>query len=134
MGHYARIDENNVVQQVIVANAEFIMSGAVGNPAQWIKTSYNTHGGVHYKPNVVPLEPSDEQDKALRKNYAGLGYKYDPVLDAFIPPRPEVVGTVFNSWVLDENTCTWVPPIPEPNDGKRYMWDEPTVSWVEIEP
>ena len=62
----------------------------------------------------------------LRKNYAGVGYSYDRMRDAFIPPKP------YPSWTLDEQTCWWVPPVPMPQDGKRYMWDEPSLSWVEV--
>lgn len=88
------------------------------------QTSYNTRGGVHYNPETG--EPSADQSKALRKNYAGLGYTYDATRDAFIPPKP------YASWVLNEDTCLWDAPVPYPTDGKRYTWDEATTSWVEI--
>ena len=123
MAHFAQIDETNTVTRVIVAEQDFINSGAVGNPALWIQTSYNTRGGVHYGQDGQP-----DDGVALRKNYAGVGYTYDLAKDAFIPPK------TFNSWVLDESTCLWNPPIPYPTDGKIYTWDEDTVGWVEVVP
>jgi hypothetical protein len=95
------------------------------------QTSYNTRGGVHY--NSETGEPSADQSKALRKNYAGLGYAYDAGRDAFVPPKP------YNSWVLNEDTCLWDAPVAMPEDAgtgeppKRYTWDEATTSWVEVE-
>ena len=126
MGHFAKV-ENGKVTQVIVAEQDFIDSGAVGDPSQWIQTSYNTRGGIHYDP--ITGNPSDDQSKALRKNYAGIGYTYDSKRDAFISPKP------FASWVLNETTCQWEAPVPYPTDGKpdgkQYSWDEPTQTWVE---
>ena len=90
----------------------------------WIQTSYNTRGGVHY--NQETGEPSADQSKALRKNYAGIGFTYDRDKDAFIPPRP------FVSWTLNQTTCLWEAPTAYPNDGKHYRWDENTTSWVEV--
>lgn len=112
MSHFAQIDENNVVTRVIVAEQDFINTGAVGDPATWIQTSYNTRGGQH------------PENKPFRKNYAGIGYIYDPVRDAFIPPKPH------SSWILSEETCLWSPPVPYPNDGQAYTWEESTTSWV----
>lgn len=104
MAHFAKV-ENNIVTQVIVAEQEFIDSGAVGDPSSWIQTSYNGN---------------------IRKNYAGIGYIYNPDLDAFIPPQP------FPSWVLNETTASWEPPIARPDDdGKNYIWNEDTQSWIE---
>ena len=123
MSHFARI-ENGIVQEVIVAEQYFIDSGAVDDPSCWVQTSYNTRGGIHYKPNSD--EPSEDQSKALRKNYAGIGYTYDRERDAFIPPKP------FESWVLNEDTCLWDAPVPLPSDGQRYVWDETTISWVAV--
>ena len=117
MAHYAQIDSNNQVQQVIVAEQDFINSGAVGDPATWIQTSYNTYGGQH-RLGGTPL----------RKNYAGIGYTYDSQRDAFIPPQP------YPSWQLDEATCLWNAPTPMPTDNQTYMWDEPTTSWQVVEP
>lgn len=111
MSHYAKV-ENNVVVQVIVAEQDVIDSGLFGHG--WIKTSYNTIGGKH--PKGVPL----------RKNYAGIGYTYDENLDAFVPPKP------YHSWVLDIDTCLWNSPIPYPVDDKRYYWDENITNWVEL--
>jgi len=125
MSHFAKV-EDGVVTQVLVAEQDFINSGAVGDPAQWIQTSYNTRGGVHYEPNSNT--PSADQSKALRKNYAGIGYTYDAVRDAFIPPSP------YPSWVIDEATAQYVSPIAYPTDGQEYDWDEATVSWVVVTP
>lgn len=121
MGHFAKVN-NGVVVQVIVAEPEFFETFVDSSPGEWIQTSYNTRGGVHYQANS--WTPSEDQSKALRKNYAGIGYTYDRERDAFIEPKP------FASWLLDEQTCLWVSPVPRPNDGKRYYWDEPTTAWV----
>jgi hypothetical protein len=118
MSHFAKI-EDGIVTQVIVAEQDFINSGAVGDPALWIQTSYNTRGGVHYGQDGEP-----DGGVALRKNYAGIGYSYDPVLDAFIPPKP------FDSWVINETTGLWDAPVPRPDDGQIYMWNEDTANWV----
>lgn len=117
MSHFAKV-ENGVVTQVIVADQDFINSGAVGDASVWIQTSYNTKGGVHYGADGQP-----DGGHALRKNYAGIGYTYDSVRDAFIPPQP------WTSWTLDENTCNWLPPVPHPNDGKLYVWNESNQNW-----
>ena len=119
MAHYAQIDENNIVTQVIVADQSFIDSGAVGAPSSWIQTSYNTRGGVHYGQDGNP-----DGGAQLRKNYAGIGYKYDSGRDAFIPKQP------FASWSLNEQTCWWQAPVPKPADGKIYFWDEPSLCWA----
>jgi len=123
MGHFAKIVDGKV-SQVIVAEADFFDTFVDSSPGQWIQTSYNTRGGVHYEPNSDT--PSADQTKALRKNYAGIGFSYDPVRDAFIPPQP------FNSWLLDEQTCQWNAPTPAPTDGKIYEWNEATTSWKEV--
>ena len=120
MAHFAKV-ENGKVTQVIVAEQDFIDSGALGDPAGWLQTSYNTTGGVHYGANGEP-----DGGVALRKNYAGIGYSYDAGRDAFIPPQP------FASWVLDEASCQWTAPVAMPTDGKPYSWHEETLSWVEI--
>lgn len=121
MAHFAQVDENNVVLRVLVIEQDVINTGHFGDPASWIQTSYNTQGGVHYGPDGNP-----DGGVALRKNYAGIGYIYDPVRDAFYAPQP------YPSWTLDENTCWWQPPVPYPTDGKIYAWDEATISWVEV--
>lgn len=124
MGHYAKITDG-IVQQVIVAEAEFFNTFVDSSPGEWLQTSYNTRGGVHYKPDSN--EPSEDQSKALRKNYAGPGFSYDRIRDAFIPPKP------YASWTLNEDTCLWNAPTPMPTDDKLYTWDEATTSWVEQE-
>ena len=123
MAHFAKV-ENETVTQVIVAEQDFINTGVVGSPSLWIQTSYNTRGGVHYDP--VTGEPSADQTKALRKNYAGIGYSYDAGRDAFIPPKP------YPSWTLNETTCLWDAPVAMPTDGKVYSWDEANINWVEV--
>lgn len=120
MGHFAKVN-NSVVEQVIVAEPEFFDTFVDSSPGQWIQTSYNTRGGVHYDPATG--EPSADQSKALRKNYAGIGYSYDATRDAFIPPKP------YPSWILDEQTCLWIAPAPYPTDGGHYVWNESTQTW-----
>ena len=122
MGHYAKIVDG-IVTNVIVAEQDFIDSYDDGIPGQWIQTSYNTRGGIHYQPNSQ--EPSIDQSKALRKNYAGIGFAYDAARDAFIPPKP------YPSWTLDETTCLWESPVLCPNDEKMYTWNEEKLCWVE---
>lgn len=111
MAHFALINEQSVVTQVIVADQAYVntLDGV------WIQTSYNTQSGKHLKGGTP-----------LRKNYAGVGYTYDSVRDAFIPPKP------YPSWTLNEETCNWLSPIPYPNDGKFYTWDENNTNWREI--
>lgn len=113
MAHYAKVLEGKVIQ-VIVAEEDFFDTFVDTSPGDWIKTSYNTHEGVH----TLDGTP-------LRKNFAGVGYTYDPLLDAFIPPKP--AGC--DSWVLNEETCMWQPPTPYPNDGQRYTWNDPEEQW-----
>ena len=115
MSHFAKIDENNTVIEVIVIEQDVVDTGLFGDPSSWIQTSYNTSGGVH-KLGGTPL----------RKNYAGIGYTYDSTRDAFIPAKP------FNSWTLNEDTCLYEAPTLMPTDGKMYSWSEDTLSWVEI--
>lgn len=121
MAHFAHVI-NGIVQQVIVADQEYI--DALPDANLWVQTSYNTRGGIHYEPNSDI--PSPDQSKAVRKNYASVGFTYDTNRNAFIPPQP------YPSWLLDEFSCLWNSPVPYPIDGKRYMWNEPTLSWVEI--
>lgn len=125
MAHFAKVVEGTVTQ-VIVAEPEFFNTFVDTSPGEWIQTSYNTRGGVHYQSNTN--EPSEDQTKALRKNYAGIGYTYDAQRDAFIPPKP------FNSWVLNETSCLWESPVAYPNDGQRYTWDEETTNWIQVTP
>ena len=120
MAHFAQLDENNVVLQIVVVNndeltapdgAEYEGKGIdfckalFGADTIWKQTSYN---------------------KKFRKNYAGIGFTYNADLDAFVPPSP------YDSWILNVETAQWEPPIKYPVDGKRYRWDEPTTSWVEF--
>jgi hypothetical protein len=119
MAHFAQLDSSNLVTQVIVVhNNECQINGVeseeagiafckslFGQDTRWVQTSYNGN---------------------IRKNYAGVGFTYDAGRDAFIPIKP------YASWVLNESTCRWDAPIPMPQDGKFYAWDEPTLSWVEI--
>jgi hypothetical protein len=122
MAHFAQIDSNNKVTQVIkVDNAQenealnFITT-QLGLEGTWIQTSYNTLAGKHMKGGTP-----------FRKNYALIGSTYDAGRDAFIPPK------LFSSWILDEETCNWIAPIPLPRGtDKRYKWDESIVNWVEI--
>ena len=116
MSHFAKV-ENGIVTQVIVVEQEVIDTGLFGDPSLWIQTSYNTRGGVHINGGTP-----------LRKNYAGIGYTYDATRDAFIPPK------FFQSWVLNEDTCNWQPPIAKPEDGKDYDGHEEVANWVEVAP
>ena len=118
MAHFAQIDENNIVTQVIVIDQETLNLGHWGDPNSFIQTSYNTRGGVHYGPDGQP-----DGGVALRKNYAGIGYIYDHERDAFYAPQP------FPSWTLNEETCLWEPPVPMPTDKQIYEWNESTLSW-----
>jgi hypothetical protein len=118
MAHYAELNQNNIVINVIPGWDETVKSDMeqlllleTGNT--WKRTSYNTHGGKH----LLGGTP-------FRKNYAGFGYTYDAARDAFIPPKP------FPSWVLNEETCLWDAPVAMPDDGQFYNWDEATTSWV----
>jgi hypothetical protein len=132
MAHFAQIDNNNIVLQVIIVNNYSILS-----------TSFTIVGG-----NIVRGETKEIEEKGIaicrnlfgqntnwvqtsynstfRKNFAGIGYVWDPVKDAFIPPRPYI------SWSLNETNCKWEAPISYPNDGKLYRWDENTLTWIEI--
>jgi hypothetical protein len=122
MAHYAKVLDGKVIK-VIKAEPEFFNKFVDSSAGEWIRTSYNTHGGIHYDQEG---NPSSDQSKALRKNYAGMGYQYDKERDAFIPPQP------FPSWTLDEATCRWEAPTPMPSDDKTYNWDEDAQNWMEI--
>ena len=123
MGHFAEINSENIVTNVIVAEQEFIDSGAVGDSNNWIQTSYNTRGGVHYAPN----SQTPDGGVALRKNFAGIGSTYDASKDAFIAPKP------YPSWLFDDDTCQWEAPTSYPDDGKVYFWDEENTEWKTYE-
>ena len=128
MAHFARIKDGIVDFVTVGRDDDENREDELAHDG-WIykRTSYNTRGGVHYTDG----QPSADQSKAFRKNYAGLGYTFDSERDAFIPPKP------FNSWVLNETTCLWDAPIEMPADAgtgeppKRYQWDEDTVNWIE---
>ena len=122
MSHFAKVI-NGIVETVHVVDQDFINSGKLGDPNNWIQTSYNTRGGVHYAPNST--EP--DGGVALRKNYAGVGYKYDAERDAFIPPKQ------YPSWTLVEASCLWEAPVAYPDDGNKYKWDEDNTQWGEVE-
>ena len=130
MSHFAKLDENNVVIFVTVGRQEddgleAELTARTGDVYK--QTSYNTRGGVHYNPETGL--PSEDQTKALRFNYAGIGYTFDPdkgTDGAFIPAKP------FESWVLDEDTCLWVAPVAYPADGATYFWDEEVGNWSEV--
>lgn len=115
MAHFAQLDENNIVRQVLVIEQDVIDTGLFGDANSFVQTSYNTVAGVH-RLGGTPL----------RKNYAGIGFTYDSVRDAFIPPK------TFNSWTLNEDTCQWEAPVNMPTDGKAYDWNEQTLSWIEM--
>lgn len=116
ISHFAELDENNVVLRVLVGDDNLPNEGYdwfVENlGGTWVKTSYNTVGGVHTNGGTP-----------FRKNFAGIGYTYDQERDAFIPPKP------FASWILNEESCLWEAPIPYPTDGGMYKWNEETGSW-----
>jgi len=111
MAHYAKVN-NGIVEKVIVAEADFFDTFVDDSAGEWIQTSYNTQGGVHFN-----------GDTPFRKNYAGVGYTYDSTRDAFIPPQ------LYNSWTLNEDTCRYEAPVAYPNDGNDYIWNESTTSW-----
>ena len=118
MAHFAEINENNIVTRVLVVGDDQehrgneFLANDLGIGGTWLKTSYNTQGGVH----MLGGTP-------FRKNYAGIGYSYDAERDAFIPPKP------FASWILNEETCTWQSPVEYPLDGEYYLWNEETLYW-----
>jgi len=127
MAHYAVLNSDNTVTMVFVGRDD-VVEGIDDWETYYApegftvkQTSYNTYGGVHYTDG----EPSEDQSKALRYNYAGIGFTYDETRDAFIPPQP------YASWVLDETTCLWVAPVAMPEDGD-YVWDEEAGDWVEV--
>ena len=141
MAHFAKINSENIVEKVIVVgnnDAETEQQGkdfiaSIGLDGTWLQTSYNTLANSHSLGGTP-----------FRKNYAGIGFSYDEVRDAFIPPKPEGFGNLneetctwippqpFPSWILNEETCKWNPPIPKPTDDKIYTWNESTQNWEEV--
>ena len=111
MAHYAKVN-NNIVEQVIVAEAEFFDTFVDSSPGSWIQTSYNTKGNQH----LLGGTP-------LRGNYASPGMIYDKTNDVFYEPQP------YPSWTLNESTWLWNAPIAYPTDGEKYTWNESTTSW-----
>lgn len=134
MAHFAKLNGQNIVEMVLVGRdeddgKEAELSARTGH--FYRQTSYNTREGIHYDQEG---NPSLDQSKAFRKNFAGVGFTYDPVRDAFIPPKP------FASWILNETKCVWESPVPLPEDAgtgepiKRYVWNEETQEWDLIVP
>ena len=122
MAHFAEINEENIVTRVLVVdnseedNGQVFLAETLGLGGTWLKTSYNTQGGVHSNGGTP-----------FRKNYAGIGYTYDSGRDAFIPPKP------YASWVLNEDKCLWDAPTPMPvEEGKMFRWVEEDLNWQEI--
>lgn len=133
MAHFAKVDANNIVTEVLVIDQAEVDTGIWGDPASFWQTSYNTRGGVYYTPNTNTPDP--DQSKAFRKNFAGVGYTLlidGPDGIGFVPPKP----TEYPSWVLNSFSYRWEPPIPKPipNNPPYYKWDEATISWVLINP
>jgi hypothetical protein len=131
MAHFAKVNTAGVVEEVIVAEQDFIDSGAVGDPSAWVKTSYNMRAGTYIDPETN--KPAPDQAAVIgddparnRKNYASVGCTYDADLDAFIPPQ------IYDSWTLNLETCVWVPPQEEPTAPKDsegnylgyYQWSD----------
>ena len=114
MAHYAKV-ENGIVTNIIVAEADFFITYIDSEPGEWVETSYNTYGGAHNLGGTP-----------LRKNFAGMGMIYDKTRDAFYAPKP------YPSWLLNETTCLWEPPLSYPDDGKAYDWVEATTNWKEV--
>jgi hypothetical protein len=120
MGYFAKV-ENGIVTKVIAAEKEFFDTFVDSSPGEWIQTSYNTHNNVHYGSDGKP-----DDGVALRGNYAGVGYVYDRNNDVFYEQQP------FPSWTLNKDIWQWQAPVPYPEDGNRYYWDEALKSWVAV--
>jgi hypothetical protein len=120
MAHFAKVLDGKVIQ-VIVAEPEYFQTFVDETPGEWLQCSYNTKGGVHCLPDTTI--PSDDQSKALRYNFPGVGYNYDAQADAFYAQQP------FDSWSLNKETFIWEPPFDYPKDGNRYKWNEENQSW-----
>jgi len=134
MSHFAKVLDGKVIS-VIVAEQEFFDTFVDTSPGQWIQTSYNTKGNVHYENSNVSVGFNYEQTDdvftvnngtPLRGNFAGIGYTYDATHDVFYAPQP------YPSWTLNNSTWTWESPTPYPTDNKHYVWDEATISWKEV--
>ena len=125
MAHFAQLNAKNIVERVLVVNDNdatteqngiTFLQSLYGSNETWKQTSYNTRGGVHINSGTP-----------FRKNFAGIGYRYDETLDGFIPPKP------YESWTLNETTCLWEAPVVYPDDGERYNWNEETQTWDLVE-
>jgi hypothetical protein len=121
MAHFAKLGTGNIIEKVEVVSNDIATTEQAGveflqnlykDRAVWKQTSYNTIGGEHLTSGTP-----------FRKNFAGIGFKYDQTRDAFIPPKP------FNSWILNETTCLWEAPVVKPNDGQKYNWNEQNQTW-----
>lgn len=128
MAHYAKVNSQGVVEQIIVAEPDFFDHFVDETPGKWIQTSYNTKMGVHYTEQEDGTRvPSEDQSKALRANYASIGGFYDKRNDVFYGPKP------YESWVLNTTNWTWEPPVGYPDDyfttSKKYKWNEQTTQW-----
>ncbi len=129
MSHFAELNEDNIVLRVVCGNENSIYNdeglqdiiNVLGG--RWMKTSYNAIGGKRRNPNTGEIT----NEPGFRKNYASVGFKYDADRDAFIPPK------FYDSWILNEETCLWESPVPYPNDGNRYTWDEESINWILVE-
>jgi len=119
MSHFAQVI-NGIVTQVIVAEQDVIDSGLFGLPSEWVQTSYNTRGNIHYGHDNQP-----DNGTALRGNFAAIGYVYDDKNDVFYLPKP------YPSWILNQSTWSWEAPVPYPLNDKKYLWDEESQSWIE---
>lgn len=148
MAHFAKLDDNNCVLEVLVVNnrelldengqpseargVEFLTAWSGGH-TRWKQTSYNTRGGVYYVPLAAQQVEADrpqigpDQSLAFRGNYAAPGFVYDQENDVFYPPRP------YASWTISAPDWTWRAPVAYPTDGKVYLWDEPTLSWQQVQ-
>ena len=120
MAHFAKLDKDNVVTEVHVVN-NIEMLAADGSESEVMGVAFL----IRWSGGYSNWKQTSYNGK-IRKNYAGIGYIYDAIRDAFIPPQP------FSSWTLNETTCLWDAPTPYPTDGQSYQWDEPTTSWVLI--
>lgn len=121
MGHFAKVVDGRVTR-VIVAEADFFNNFVDSSPGEWIQTSYNTRGNVHYGPDGLP-----DGGEALRANYAGIGFVYDRDNDVFYESQP------YPSWTLNNTSWTWEAPVAYPTDGRTYTWDEQANNWVAID-
>jgi hypothetical protein len=117
MAHFAKLDESNTVLEVLAVNNNELLVDGVETETKGVEFLTNWSGGyTNWK--------QTSYNGRIRKNYAGVGFAYDAIRDAFIPPKP------FPSWLLDEQSCRWNAPVPYPNDGRMYRWDESTLAWV----